>query len=178
MRRAPLVAVGTVAGIAGVLSFPVEKPHLALTIPPASNGGKASTTSTSSTTTTAPPPPATTTTTTAPPPPATTTTTSPPPPPPPPASGTATGAEEAYQYGQLAVTVTVSGGRITNVSMANLTPVDQTSAGIDQYAVPQLEQQVIAADSANIHGVSGATYTSRAFIDSVASALSKLGFPG
>lgn len=60
--------------------------------------------------------------------------------------------------------------------MAATNPNDGRSSSIDSYAIPQLEQQVIAATSANINRVSGATYTSHAFEQSLASALAKLGF--
>jgi uncharacterized protein with FMN-binding domain len=46
---------------------------------------------------------------------------------------------------------------------------------IDQMAIPQLEQQVLSVQSANIQGVSGASYTSAGFRQSLQSALSKLG---
>jgi uncharacterized protein with FMN-binding domain len=74
------------------------------------------------------------------------------------------------------VTVTIQGHKITNVGIATVNETDGRSAAIDSYAIPQLEQQVIAADSANISGVSGATFTSDAFVQSLTDALGKLGF--
>jgi len=73
------------------------------------------------------------------------------------------------------VAVTVEGTKITNIAMAQLNETDGRSASIDSFAIPQLEQQVISADSVNINGVSGATFTSQAFVDGVANALGKLG---
>ena len=65
----------------------------------------------------------------------------------------ATGADETFHYGRIAVTVTIDGGKITNVTIANISEPDPRSASIDAYAVPKLEQQVLDADSANIDGI-------------------------
>ncbi|HET9077024.1 MAG TPA: FMN-binding protein [Acidimicrobiales bacterium] len=91
------------------------------------------------------------------------------------ATRSATSADQAFRFGDMAVKVTVSGSKITGVSMATLNETDGRSVAIDSYAVPQLEQQVISAGSVNINGVSGATFTSQAFVDAVANALTKLG---
>ena len=69
----------------------------------------------------------------------------------------------AYRYGELSVTVTESNGRITDVQMASLNETDPRSVFIDDQAIPQLRQQVLAAQSASIDGVSGATFTSQAY---------------
>jgi uncharacterized protein with FMN-binding domain len=45
---------------------------------------------------------------------------------------------------------------------------------IDQYAIPILESQALSAQSANIQGVSGASFTSAGFEQSLQSALLKL----
>lgn len=170
MRRAHLVIAGTVAGTAAVLAFSLDSTHAALVLGSGASGAVSPTTSpnpsSSSAATSAP---ASSSPSTTPP-----TTTSPPTTP----SGTksATGADEAFRYGQLAVTVTVSGGKITHVGIATISEPDSRSESIDSYAVPQLEQQVVEADSAQIDGVSGATYTSDAFVESLTSALDKLGF--
>jgi uncharacterized protein with FMN-binding domain len=65
-------------------------------------------------------------------------------------------------------------GRITNVSIARFDISDAHSESIDEYAVPRLRQEVISAQSAHIDGVSGASYTSQAYEQSVQSALDKL----
>jgi uncharacterized protein with FMN-binding domain len=49
------------------------------------------------------------------------------------------------------------------------------SQSIDQQSIPTLEQQALQAQSANIQGVSGASYTSAGFEQSLQGALSKLG---
>lgn len=164
MRRAPLVAAGTIAGIAGVLAFPVQKATVNVSAGASAPGSAPSTTTTPTTT------PTTSGAGVAP---SATPTTSPPAP-----SGTASGAEEVFRYGALSVTVTVQSGKITHVGIATISETDPRSQAIDRYAVPQLEQEVIDAGSANVDGVSGATFTSTAFIDSLTSALDKLGFKG
>jgi uncharacterized protein with FMN-binding domain len=77
----------------------------------------------------------------------------------------------------LSVSVTVSGTKITNVGIASLDDGgNPRSQSIDQQAIPLLKQQAIQAQSANIQGVSGASYTSAGFQQSLQSALSKLNF--
>ena len=92
-------------------------------------------------------------------------------------SGTATGEAVNYNYGVLEVAVTVSGGKITNVSVPQLDDGgNPRSQSIDQQSIPILEQEVMQAQSANIQSVSGASYTSAGFIQSLQNALSKVGF--
>jgi uncharacterized protein with FMN-binding domain len=162
MRRAPFVIIGTVAGVAGVLSFHTTRAKLVV---PTATGPTATTTPT-----TTPAAGSSTTTGGAGPSPSPTTTV---------AGGarTATGADVGYPYGDLAVSVTVKGSRISDVNLVTLNDGGSgRSSMIDNYAAPLLRNQVLAADSANIDGVAGATYTSQAYVDSVQSALDKLGF--
>jgi uncharacterized protein with FMN-binding domain len=93
------------------------------------------------------------------------------------ASGTASGDVTQYRFGALQVTATLSGGRITNVT-TQVQSRDPRSQQIDDASLPMLRQQVLSAQSSNIQGVSGATYTSQAFVSSLQSALSTLGFKG
>lgn len=86
----------------------------------------------------------------------------------------AKGALERYGYGELAVKVTVSRNRITNVTVPALQTADPTSQQIADQAIPMLRSEVLAADSASINGVSGATFTSEAYATSVQAALDKL----
>jgi uncharacterized protein with FMN-binding domain len=90
------------------------------------------------------------------------------------AAHSATGALEQYGYGELAVRVTVSGSRITNVTVPSLRTADPTSQQIANEAIPMLKSQVLAADSAGINGVSGATFTSQAYEQSLQAALDKM----
>jgi uncharacterized protein with FMN-binding domain len=90
---------------------------------------------------------------------------------------TATGPAVYYDYGTLSVRVTVSGDKIVKVSIASLDDGrDPRSQFIDQQSIPLLEQEVMQAQSANIQGVSGASYTSAGFHQSLQGALSSLGF--
>ncbi|MBO0816106.1 MAG: FMN-binding protein [Actinobacteria bacterium] len=89
---------------------------------------------------------------------------------------TATGAMERYGYGELDVKVTVSGSRITNVTVPAVRAPEQYSQQLAAQVIPMLKSQVMAIDSARIHGVSGATYTSEAYAYSLQSALDKLHF--
>jgi len=76
----------------------------------------------------------------------------------------------------LSVSVTASGGKITNVGIASLDDGgDFRSQSIDQQSIPILEQEALQAQSANIQGVSGASYTSAGFEQSLQSALGKVG---
>ncbi len=87
----------------------------------------------------------------------------------------ATGDDVTYRYGDLQVIVTMSGSRITNVSIAQLNESDAHSQMIDQSAIPQLERETVSAQSAKIDAISGASYTSQAYEQSLQSALDKLG---
>jgi hypothetical protein len=87
---------------------------------------------------------------------------------------TAAGAVEQYGYGQLSVTVTVRGNRIVAVSVPVLHTIDQYSQQLAEQVIPMLRSEVLAAHSAQIHGVSGATYTSEAYAQSIQSALDQL----
>ena len=94
-----------------------------------------------------------------------------------PAGGTRTalGADVQYRYGELELQVTVTGGRITNVQPVIDTAFDPRSSQINAYAEPLLQSQTLQAQSANINGVSGASFTSQAYVQSLQAALDKLG---
>lgn len=85
-----------------------------------------------------------------------------------------TGADAPNQYGDVQVQVTVTGGKITQVSALQLPSGDGRSAEISSFAGPELAQQALAAQSANIDGVSGATYTSDSYRSSLQSAIDQL----
>jgi len=81
-----------------------------------------------------------------------------------------------YNYGNLSVSVTVSGTKITRVGIASLDDFGvPRSEEIDQQSIPILEQEAVQAQSANIQGVSGASYTSQGFEQSLQAALRTLG---
>jgi FMN-binding domain len=86
----------------------------------------------------------------------------------------ATGAVVPYGYGELSVTVTVRGSQITAVSVPLLRTAETYSQQLAEQVLPMLRAEVLAAHSARIHAVSGATYTSAAYAQSIQSALDKL----
>jgi uncharacterized protein with FMN-binding domain len=88
--------------------------------------------------------------------------------------GAALGAIEQYGYGELAVKVTVTGGRIVDLSTAELRIAEPYSQNIAQQAIPILRGEVLQAQSANVSTISGATYTSEAYLQSIRSALARL----
>ncbi len=95
-----------------------------------------------------------------------------------PASGTRTaaGPQVNYNFGILSVRVTVSGKKIVKVGIASIDDgSNPRSQMIDQESIPLLEQQVMQAQSANIQGVSGASFTSAGFVQSLQGALQSLG---
>jgi uncharacterized protein with FMN-binding domain len=85
-----------------------------------------------------------------------------------------TGPLVQYGYGVLAVKVTLSGPKITSVGVVGLQTSSQYSQALAQQAVPILRSEVLQLQSANINGVSGATYTSEAFAMSLQRALQHL----
>jgi uncharacterized protein with FMN-binding domain len=89
---------------------------------------------------------------------------------------TVTGSEVNYNWGVLAVKITVSRGKITKVALAYLNDGGNLrSQFIDQQSIPILEREALSAQSANIQGVSGASYTSAGFAQSLQSALHSVG---
>jgi uncharacterized protein with FMN-binding domain len=87
--------------------------------------------------------------------------------------GTYTGTTMTHRYGSVTVTVTISGGKITNVSAQALDGGDRRSQSIDSQAVPMMKTEVLSANSAKVSTISGATYTTTAYITSLQSALAK-----
>ena len=70
--------------------------------------------------------------------------------------------------------MTVRGNQIIAVSVPLLHTAEPYSQQLAQQVIPMLRSEVLAAHSAQIHGVSGATYTSQAYAQSIQSALDKL----
>ena len=149
MKRAGIVAVASMVGFAGVLSFHAKAAPLGFGVRVVAPGAG----QTGPTTTTSAPSAASS------------------------QARTATGAAVNYNYGVLSVSATVQGTKLTNVTIASIDDAGNfRSESIDQQAVPVLEQEALQAQSANIQGVSGASYTSAGFEDSLQSALTQLGF--
>lgn len=85
-----------------------------------------------------------------------------------------TGPLAADPFGNVQVQITVSSGKIVDVAALAL-PVGGHSGRISNYVAPILRTQALAAQSASIDGVSGATYTSQAYAASLQGALDQAG---
>ena len=85
--------------------------------------------------------------------------------------GTYTGTSEQTRFGDVQVKVTISGGKITDVTALHLTDAEGRSVQISNYAAPILRQEVLASQSAKVSNVNGATYTTDGYLSSVQSAL-------
>ena len=88
---------------------------------------------------------------------------------------TVTGDEEQTQWGPVQVELSISDGRITDVAVPIYPNGNGRDAEINSYALPQLVQETISAQSASIDMVSGATVTSDGYLRSLQSALDKAG---
>lgn len=163
MRRVILAAVSTISGLIMLLSF---KSHdvTALAPPPAGISSASPTTTTSgaaspsssatsgssssSTSSTATPTGGTT---------------------------TVTGSAAQTRYGPVEVQITVTDGHVTAAEAIEYPTQSGRDRSINARAIPQLNQEALAAQSAKIDTVSGATYTSSGYITSLQSALDKAG---
>jgi uncharacterized protein with FMN-binding domain len=86
-----------------------------------------------------------------------------------------TGQAVETPYGVVQVAVTTTGKHIDSVRLVQLTAFDAQSQQINSYAAPILVQETTAAQSARIDTVSGATYTSDGYLQSLQSALDQAG---
>ena len=163
MRRALLAAVATAAGLVALLDYRSSSPSgpvkvstgrpsaaPATTVP--STEPPTSTASNSGSPTPSSAAPATTT---------------------PSPSGTYTGQDVQYRYGEIEVRIAVSDGRITAIDFPVESAPDGRSQNINSQALPILTQEALSAQGVNIDVVSGATYTSDAFAQSLQSALAE-----
>jgi uncharacterized protein with FMN-binding domain len=152
MKRALLIAGGTVGGLGAVLA--ITPPQLSTTSSINIAGGTAiGTTGTGSSASASSSSAATTSTV---------------------KDGTFTGPSVNVNYGNVQVKITVVNGRITDA-----VAVKAPSGKNDRYtnmSVPVLKQQTLKAQSANIQGVSGASYTSYGWFTSLQGALADAGF--
>ena len=88
---------------------------------------------------------------------------------------TVTGAVSQTRYGPVQVSVTFTGTQIIDVQTLQSPNAHRESAQISARSTPLLAQEVVAAQSAAIDTVSGATYTSEAYRESVQSAIDLVG---
>jgi uncharacterized protein with FMN-binding domain len=170
VKRVLLSVVGTVLGLVALLSFKSHSPTLTaaggLAVPrPAAGSSSAAATPTS-----APPNPASSAASAG------------------AASGSAAASPAAKpanrsvdgqavqtRYGTVQLRLTLAGSKITNVAFLQLTSSDGRSADINSQAAPILVQETLQAQSAQIDLVSGATYTSDGYLQSLQSALDAAG---
>ncbi|MCI6411631.1 FMN-binding protein [Schaalia hyovaginalis] len=89
--------------------------------------------------------------------------------------GTYTGSAYQSPYGAMQVEVTILGGAISDIAWVQL-PTDHHSQRINQQAAPTLVSEALAAQSAQVDSISGASFTSEGFKESLQSALDQAGF--
>jgi uncharacterized protein with FMN-binding domain len=156
-RRVAIIATGTVGGVAAVLAYhpptltPVSTIGVAAPVPASTGNPSGTKTPAPGTKTPAAPKPASG------------------------ASGAYTGDTAQTAWGPVQVQITVSSGQITSVKALQWPNGDQRSQSIAQQSIPYLIQQTLTTKSANVLGVTGASYTSDGWRRSLASARSKAG---
>ena len=160
MRRAALAIVSTVAALVMLLSF---KTHSVSNSRPAAIGAANPGTGTGDGSSTTPSTPANAPTTKA-------------------KAGSSRSAAKTYtgdstdtQWGPVQVQITVKGGKISKVSVVDYPHGNSRDDEINSYALPQLVQETLSAQSAQIDTISGATVTSDGYLGSLQSALDKAG---
>jgi uncharacterized protein with FMN-binding domain len=168
MRRALLAIFGTIAGLVGLLSFKTHTTPVATvpaavatTVPSASPSSAApAPTSTGSASSATPSPSATASPSAA----ATTAA----------ATKTVTGDSIDTRWGPVQVKITVSNGKITSATAVDYPENNPRDEEINATAIPTLQQESIGQTTSKIDMVSGATYTSEGYIQSLQSALDKV----
>jgi uncharacterized protein with FMN-binding domain len=154
MKRAPIILLSTIAGTAGVLGFHAHSPVVqtaAASTPSATStatpsSGSSGTSGSGSSSTSKS------------------------------VSGTATGTAVDTRYGAAQVRVTVKNGKIVNLEAVQLQSGDPHSQMISSSAAPVLSQEVLTKQTAAVDAVSGATYTSASYLQSLQSALDQIGY--
>lgn len=140
MKRSPIVLAATVAGTAGVLAF---HPHAATV--QSATAAVATPTATATTSSKTSSEKATG------------------------VSGAATGDAVTTQYGDAQVRVTVRNGKIVAIQALQLQGNDPKSVQISSSAEPVLHQEALGKQSADVDAVSGATFTSASYAQSLQS---------
>ncbi len=87
--------------------------------------------------------------------------------------GTYTGPSIDVNWGYVQVQATINGGRLSAVQFLEYPNERRTSVSINSVAIPELQQEAIQAQSANVDIITGATLTSEGFQESLNSALSQ-----
>jgi uncharacterized protein with FMN-binding domain len=148
MKRAIIATALTIAGVAWILNYKVTPPQVGIVgaVPPTPSPGNPTPSASGAPLPSPTPSPAG-------------------------ISGTFTGSDVPNRYGDVVVRAVISNGRIADVQAVTL-PTDRAeSAYISQQAGPLLRQEALQAQSASIDIISGATYTSESYAQSLESAL-------
>ena len=95
-----------------------------------------------------------------------------------PADGTYDGSVVNTRFGTVQVQAVISGGKITDVIAVKLTDTDRKSIQISQQVAPMVRSEVLTAQSAKVANISGGTYTTQAYLQSLQSARDAAGFTG
>jgi uncharacterized protein with FMN-binding domain len=90
-------------------------------------------------------------------------------------SGTYTGAVAQTRWGPVQVQLTVADRKVTAVEVVEYPTENRHDQEINAVAIPELVQETLAAQSAGIDMVSGATVTSEGYLQSLQSALDQAG---
>ena len=85
------------------------------------------------------------------------------------------GAAASTRYGDVQVRITVTDGALTSAEAIAYPSGDQRNEQINGYAIPILNDEATAAGSAQISMVSGASVTSRGYVQSLQDALDQAG---
>ena len=83
-------------------------------------------------------------------------------------------AYDAY-FGIVQVRANIQNGQLVSVDVLEYPNHQRTSRSINRQALPMLQSEVISAQAARVHIISGATLTSKAYLRSLYGALSKSG---
>ncbi|MCF3960118.1 FMN-binding protein [Streptomyces fuscigenes] len=86
-------------------------------------------------------------------------------------SGTFTGSSVDTQYGPVQIQARLTHGRITSITVLRAPDRSGRDQQIAAYALPRLTREAMGAQSAHIDAVSGASYTSQGYVQSLQSAL-------
>lgn len=83
------------------------------------------------------------------------------------------GSSSYVYFGNVEVLVSIANGRINNVKFLQYPNSHATSVYINKQAMPYLQQEALKAQSSKVQIISGATFTSEGFIQSLQNALKK-----
>lgn len=87
--------------------------------------------------------------------------------------GSYTGNSANAYYGNIQVQVDILNGKIQDITFLQYPKVAQNSVWLNEGAMPKLKTETIVAQSAMVDGVTGASLTSAAYIESLSSALTQ-----